>query len=73
MLLGFQNLLLEGVGLGEGELDLLGGVVLVDLGHGIDLVHDSLLINWVEVDLGVLLAIKGYSGVFADDGCREDL
>lgn len=55
------------------EGDLVGGDLVVDLGHGVELVLNLLLVEGVKEDLHVLLAVKGNSGAFASDGCRVDL
>lgn len=62
LLLGFQDLLLEGVGLGEVDGDLVGGELVVDLGHGVELVLNLLLVEGVQEELRVLLAVEGHSG-----------
>lgn len=61
LLLGFQDLLLEGVGLGEVDGDLVGGELVVDLGHGVELVLNLLLVEGVQEELGVLLPVQGHS------------
>ena len=71
--LGGEDLGLEGVGLGEADGDLVGGDLAVDLGHGLDLGLNLFLVEGVEEDLNVLLAIEGNSGWFACDGGGEDL
>lgn len=69
MLLGsVHNLLLEGVGLGEVEGDLVGGELVVDLSHGVELVLNLLSVEGVEEELEVLLAVEGNSGGSASDG-----
>lgn len=62
MFLLFHDLLLEGVRLGEMESDLVGGELVVDLAHGVELALNLLSIKGIEIDLDVLLAIKGHSG-----------
>jgi hypothetical protein len=62
LLLAFQDLLLEGVWLREVDADLVGGDLVVDLGHSIDLVFNLLLVKGVKVELDVLLAIEANSG-----------
>lgn len=47
LLLCFQNLLLERVRLREVNADLVGGDLVVDLGHGIDLVLNLLSIEGI--------------------------
>ena len=51
----------------------MGGDLVVDLSHGVDLVLNLLLVKWVEEELNVLLSVKGHSGGFASDGCRVAL
>lgn len=62
MFLGIHNLLLERVGLVEVDGDLVGGELVVDLSHSVDLVLNLLLVEGVQEDLDVLLAVKGNSG-----------
>lgn len=62
LLLGVQDLLLEGVGLGEVKGDLVSSKLVVDLSHGIELVLNLLLVEGVQEELGVLLAVEGHSG-----------
>ena len=73
LVLGSEDLGLEGVGSGEADGDLVGGDLAVDLGHGLDLGLNLFLVEGVEEDLNVLLAIEGNSGWFASDGGGEDL
>lgn len=68
MFLAFQDFLLEGVGLGEVEGDLVGGDLVVDLSHGVKLVLNLLLVEGIDEDLSVLLSIEGHSGGLASDG-----
>jgi hypothetical protein len=68
LLLGVHNLLLERVGLGEVDGDLVGGEFVIDLGHGVDLVLNLLLVEGVQEKLNVLLAVEGNSGGLASDG-----
>ena len=46
----------------------MSGDLVVDLGHGLDLALNLFLVQGVEEDLDVLLAIKGHSGGLASDG-----
>ena len=62
MLLGIEDLLLERVGLGEMDGDLVGGQLVVDLGDGIDFVLNLFLVKGVNEDSNVLLSVKGHSG-----------
>lgn len=73
LLLGFQYFLLERVGFGEVEADLVGGDLVIDLSHGVKLVLNLLSVEGIEGDLDVLLAVESHSGAFASDGCRVDL
>jgi len=61
LLLG-EDLGLEGVGSGEVDGDLVGGDLVVDLRHGLNLGLNLFLVEGVEEDLNVLLAIEGNSG-----------
>lgn len=70
---GLEHFLLEGVRLGEVEGDLVGGDLVVDLSHGVELVLNLLLVEGVEEDLHVLLAVEGNSSASASDGCGVDL
>ena len=67
LLLG-ENLGLEGVGSGEVDGDLVGGDLVVDLGHGLNLGLNLFLVEGVKEDLNVLLTVKGDSGGLASDG-----
>lgn len=67
MLLGIEDLLLERVGSGEVEGDLVGGDLVVDVGDGVKLALDLFLVKGVEEDLDVLLSIKGHAGALAGD------
>lgn len=40
----------------------MGGELVVDLGHGVELVLNLLLVEGVQEELGVLLAVEGDSG-----------
>ncbi len=62
LFLGFQDFLLERVWLREVDADLVGGQLVVDLGHSIELSLNLLLVEWVKEDLDVLLSIKSDSG-----------
>ena len=61
LLLG-EDLGLEGVGSSEVDGDLVGGDLVVDLSHGLDLGLNLFLVEGVEEDLHVLLSVKGHSG-----------
>lgn len=73
LFLAVQNLLLERVWLGEVDANLVGGDLVVDLSHSIELVLDLLSVKWVKVELDVLLSVKTNSGGFASDGCWVNL
>ena len=62
LLLLLHNFLLEGVGLGEVDADLVGGQLVVDLGHSVELVLNLLSVEGVQEDSDVLLSVKGHSG-----------
>lgn len=68
LFLALQDFLLEGVGLGEVEADLVGGDLVIDLSHGIEFAFNLLSVEWVKVELDVLLAIEGNSGGLANNG-----
>jgi hypothetical protein len=68
LFLALKDFLLERVGLGEVEGDLVGGDLVVDLSHGVDLVLNLLFVEGVQEDFDVLLAIEGDSGALASDG-----
>lgn len=53
--------------------DFVGGELVVDLSHGVDLVLNLLLVEWVKVELDVLLTVKADSGGFSSDGSRVAL
>jgi hypothetical protein len=65
--LSIENLLLEGVGSGEVEGDLVGGELVVDLGDGVQLALNLFLVQGVNEDLQVLLAVQGHTGRLAGD------
>lgn len=67
--LALKDLLLEGVGLREVDADLVGGDLVVDLGHGVNLVLNLLLVEGVKEELHVLLAVEGNSSASSSDGC----
>ena len=68
-----DDLLLEQGWLGVAEGDLVGGQLVVAVHDGIQLVVHNLLVEWVEEDLGVLLAIHGNSGGLTSDVRWVDL
>ena len=61
LFLGFHDFLLERVGLREVEGDLVGGQLVVELSDRVHLVFNLLLVEWVDKDLDVLLAVKSHS------------
>jgi len=73
LFLGLEDLLLEGVRLGEAELDLLVGVFVEDIAHGIEFVLNLLSIHRIKIHLDVLLSIQSDSGVLSSNGCWENL
>ena len=68
LLLG-EDLGLEGVRSGEVDGDFVGGDLVVDLGHGLNLGFNLFLVEGVKEDLNVLLTVKGDSGGLASDSC----
>jgi hypothetical protein len=62
LFLGFENLLLEGVGLGEADLNLMGSQLEVDGLHGVKLALNLLFVKGVKEDSHVLFTIKSNSG-----------
>ena len=62
LLLLVENLGLEGVRSGKVDGDLLGGDLVVDLSHGLDLGLNLFLVEGVQEHLNVLLSVKGHSG-----------
>ena len=69
----FQNLLLEGVGLGEVDGDLVSGQLLVDGCHSVQLVLNLLSVEGIKVELDVFLSIKSNSCILSSNGGREHL
>ena len=64
---------MEGIWLLETELDLLVGVFVEDVAHGVELVLNLLSVKRIKIHLDVLLSIQCDSGVLADNGCWENL
>ena len=62
LVLGSEDLGLEGVGSGEADGNLVGGELAVDLSHGLKLALNLFSVEGVKEDLHVLLAIEGNSG-----------
>jgi len=67
LFLSIENLLLERVGSGEVDGDLVSGELVVDLGDGFNLGLNLFSVEGVEEDLHVLSAVKGDSGALASD------
>lgn len=44
------------------DADLVGGELVVDLSHGVDLALNLLLVEGVQEELDVLLTVEGNSG-----------
>jgi hypothetical protein len=63
-----EDLSLERVGFGERDRDLVGGDLVVDLGHCLELGLNLFLVKGVKEDPHVLLPVKGHSGALASDG-----
>lgn len=68
-----HDLLLEGVWLGEVNADFVGGQLVIDLSHGVELALNLLSVEGIKEDLHVFLSIKSHSGVLSSDSCREAL
>ena len=51
----------------------MGGELVIAVHDGVNLVVHDLLVEWVEENLGVLLALHGDSGGFSGDVGWEDL
>ena len=47
----------------------MGGDLVVDLSHSVDLAFNLFLVQGVDEDLHVLLSVKGHAGRFASDSC----
>ena len=58
---------MEGVRLGEVDGDLVGGELVIDLGHSVDFAFNLFSVEGVEVNLDVFLSIEGDSGALASD------
>lgn len=63
-----NDLLLESVGLGETESDLVGGELVVAVSNGSESVDHNLSVEWVEHDLMVLSSVSGDSSGSSSDG-----
>lgn len=68
-----QNLLLELIWLGESESDLVGGQLVVAVHDGINLAIHGILVQWIKLNLLVLLSVKGNSDRLGSDVGREHL
>lgn len=64
--------MLEVSWLGEADGNLLGGELVIAVDNGVDLGLHLNLVKWVQIDLLVLLAIKGDSGSSSSDAGWED-
>ena len=49
--------------------NFVGGDLVIDLCHSIDLALNSFLVEWIEEEFDVFLSVEGNSGCFASDGC----
>ena len=69
-----DDLSLEKGWLRESKSNLVSGELVVAVHNGINLLvaHD-ILVQWVEEDFGVLLAVHGHSGRFSGDVGGEHL
>ena len=68
-----EDLLLEGIGLGEAKSNLVGGELVVAMGNTGESVQHNLSVEWVEEDSLVLSSVSGDSGVSSSDGGWEAL
>ena len=64
---------MEGVWLAEAKLNLLVGVFVVDVAHGVKFVLNLLSVKRIKIHLGVLLSVQSHSGVLSNDGGWENL
>lgn len=62
LFLAVHNFLLERVRLGEVDANLVGGDLVIDLSHSVELVLNLLFIEGIKVDLDMFLTVKGNSG-----------
>ena len=67
MLLGIEDLLLDGVGARKVEGDLVGGQFLVDLSDGVQLARNLFSVQGVNEHLHVLLSVKSHASRLACD------
>lgn len=65
--------MLEQSWLGVSKSNFVGGELVVAVLDSVELVIHNLLVEWVEEDLSVLLAIHGNSGRFSSDVRWVDL
>jgi len=56
-----EEFLLEDGWLGETKSNLMGGKLVIAVGNGIELALHNILIEWIKIDLLVLLTVKGNS------------
>ena len=61
-LLGVQDFLLEGVGLGESNSNFVSSELRIDLSQGFQFVFNLLFVEGVDRELDVLLSVKGHLG-----------
>jgi hypothetical protein len=66
--LGLNGSLLIAVWLGEVKVDLVGGHLLEDVGHGVHLLFNIVSVEWVEQDFDVLFTVKSDSGGSSNNG-----
>jgi len=68
-----EDLLLELVWLRESKSNLVGGELVVAVHNGIKLGVHGVLVQWVKLNLLVLLSVKRNSGGLGSDVGWEDL
>merc|ERR1712139_530292 len=68
---GVKDLLLEDGGLRETESDLVGSQLVVAVSDGGNLVLHEVFVQWVEVDLLVLLSVKSNADSSSGNVRRE--
>jgi len=73
LFLWVHNFLLERVWLWEVDADLVGGDLVINLSHSIELVLNLLSVEGVKEESDVLLSVKCNSGWFSSDGCWVNL
>lgn len=62
-----EDLLLELVWLRESKSNLVGGELVVAVHDGVKLVLHGIFVEWVKLNLLVLLTVKGNSDGFSSD------